>query len=221
MNPFFTVLGCTTIVALSSWTGLSQAQSVVTVSPQTIAQTTTQIYNGPQYNFPIKTQYPNTMQVDGGCAGEGCCFSFTFLPKNSDLDNAEVHIYIPRGTKTAAEQDVFVTGPNGLMENNAWTINPDDTATERFPYDWVKKVINFSTDDAETGHIILGEVDGQAIQVMVVYPTAMADQFWPAADMVLQNLTFAMELLPLQPSSEGQFEGEDPATMCDPTKEPC
>ena len=221
MNYFLTALGLTTIIALTGGTGLSYAQSVLTMSPQIITQAASKTYNGPEYNFPIKTQYPNTMQVDGGCAGEGCGFSFTFLPQNNDLDNAEVHIFIPRGTKTAAEQAVLITGPNGLIENNNWAIVSLGTTTQYLPADWVKTVIDFAADDGETGQIILGEVNGQAIQVMIIYPTAMADQFWSAAAMVLQNLTFETELLPLQPSSEGGFQGEDPATMCDPTREPC
>ncbi|MEB3161462.1 MAG: hypothetical protein VKL20_08385 [Synechocystis sp.] len=221
MNHLFIALGCTTLVALTSWTGLTQAQSVVTMSPPIIAQGANKTYNGPEFNFPLKTQYPNTMQVDDGCAGEGCGFSFTFLPQDNALDNAEVHVFIPRGTKTAAEQAVFITGPNGLIENNAWAIVSLGTTTPHLPAEWVKQVINFAADDGETGQIILGEVDGQAIQVMIIYPAAMADQFWAAADVVLRNLTFETNLLPLQPSSEGGFQGEDPATMCDPTKEPC
>jgi hypothetical protein len=221
MHHLIIALGCTTIITSMGWTGFSRAHSVVAMSTPMIAQATSKTYNGPEYNFPIKTQYPTTMEVDGGCAGEGCGFSFTFLPQDNELDNAEVHIFIPQGTKTAAEQAVFITGPNGLIENNGWAIASLGTSTQHLPADWVKQVIDFSADDGETGQIILGEVDGQAIQIMVIYPAAMADQFWSAADIVLQNLTFETRLLPLQPSSEGGKTGEDPATMCDPTKEPC
>jgi hypothetical protein len=202
MNYFFTTLGWATIIALSGGIELSFSQSPLTMSPPVMAQVTSKIYNGPEYNFPIKTQYPNTMQVEGGCGGEGCGFSFTFLPQDNDLDNAEVHIFIPRGTKTAAEQAVFITGANGLIENNGWAIAELGQPPQQLSADWVKQVINFRTEENETGQIILGEVDGQAVQIMVIYPTPMADQFWSGAAMVLQNLTFEMELLPLQSASE-------------------
>jgi len=220
MKRFFTVLGCTTFVAVTGWIGVSPAQSTAIAQPQILAQSTLQTYDGPQYNFPIRTQYPNTMEVDGGCGGEGCGFSFTFLPQTTGLDDAEVHIFLPRGAKSAAEQAVFVTGPNGLIENNGWAIAELGKTTQHIPSDWVKTVISFTTDDDEAGQIILGEVDGQAVQVMVIYPTALADQFWAAADVVLKNLTFATELLPLQPTPEGRFEGADPAALGDPRQDP-
>lgn len=203
INHFFTALGCTTIVALTSWTGSSDAQSLVAVSPPVIAQANNQVYDGPQYQFPVKTQYPNTMEVDGGCGGEGCGFSFTFLPDIKGLEEAEVHIFIPRGTKTAAEQAVFVTGTNGLIESNGWAVTAIGTTSKHLPAAWVKQVISFNGDDDELGQIILGEVDGQAIQVMVIYPATMAAAFWDGADVVLQNLIFETDLLPLPPTSEG------------------
>lgn len=219
MQPWFRIIGSAAAISvIGSW-GINAAQSMPISPPAILAQAQTQTYNGPQYNYPIKTQYPQTMQVEGGCSGEGCGFSFTLTPQDNDLDNAEVHIFIPRGAKTAAEQEVFVTGPNGLMENNAWQAIADPKAAQQYPYGWVKKVIAFNSEDNESGQILLGEVGGQAVQVMVVYPAAMANQFLPAAKVVLDNLTFATELLPLQPSSEGP--GEDPATMCDPSKESC
>lgn len=206
MNHFLTVMGWggTILLALTSGTGSGQAQPPPPVLPSTIAQGTTQTYDGPQYKFPIKTQYPDTMQVEGGCGGEGCGFSFTFLPQNTPLDDAEVNIFIPRGTKTAAEQAVFITGPNGLIENNVWTTTEIGTTTKHLPADWVKNVIHFTTEDRETGQIILGEIEDQAVQVMVIYPTAMAAQFWPAAHGILESLSFDTDLLPLQPSGEGQ-----------------
>jgi hypothetical protein len=181
-----------------------------------------QTYDGAPFNYPIRAQYPDTMQVDDGCAGEGCGFFFTFLPQGNTLDTAEVHIFLPAGAATAAEQEPLVTGPNGLIENAGWTVNEMESgATEQFPYTWVEKVINFSSDRETSGHILLGEAEGQAIQVLLLYPATMADAYWPAANTVLETLEFNPDLLPLSPSSEGPATGEDPATMCEPAQEAC
>jgi hypothetical protein len=181
-----------------------------------------QTYDGAPFNYPISAQYPDTMEVEDGCAGEGCGFFFTFKPQGNALDTAEVHIFLPAGAATAAEQEPFVTGPNGLIENAGWIVDSMDSgATDQFPYPWVEKVINFSSDQEESGHVLLGEAEGQAVQVLLLYPAEMADEYWPAANTVLETLEFNPDLLPLNVSSEGPAEGEDPATMCDPAQEAC
>jgi hypothetical protein len=204
-------------------TETSAEQSAETSSEtETAAEGNLQTYDGAPFNFPISAQYPDTMQVDDGCAGEGCGFFFTFLPQGNALDNAEVHLFLPAGVATAAEQEPFVTGPNGLIENAGWVVDSMESgATERFPYPWVEKVINFSSDREESGHILLGAAEGQAVQVLLLYPAEMADEYWPGANTVLETLEFNPDLLPLSTSSEGPAEGEDPATMCDPTQEAC
>lgn len=162
---------------------------------------TLQTYDGPAYQYPLSAQYPDTMEVDGGCSGEGCGFFFTFVPQGNALDNAEVHVFLPAGATSAAELESRVTGPNGLVENAGWTVNDIEAGgSEEFPYDWVETVISFSGDQEKSGYILLGETSGQAVQVLLQYPAEMADAYWPNAQIVLESLEFEEELLPLTPS---------------------
>ena len=170
------------------------------------ASGTLQTYDGTVYQYPLRAQYPETMEVDGGCGNEGCSFSFTFLPRDNALDNARVEVFIPRGATSAAEQEPFVTGPNGLIENAGWTVNEIKSGeSEEFPYDWVETVISFSSDHDKSGYILLGETSGQAVQVLLQYPDQMAEAYWPNALTVLENLEFKGELLPLI-SSNGRWQ---------------
>jgi len=171
------------------------------VTPES-AQTNLLTYDGPASRYPITAQYPDTMQVDGGCAGEGCGFFFTFVPQGNALDEAELHIFLPAGATTAADQEPFVTGPNGLIENAGWTVDSvDENGSEAFPYGWVDQVINFSTDQEQSGHILLGQAEGQAVQVVLLYPAEMSDSYWPGANTVLESLEFDADLLPLERSN--------------------
>ena len=40
-------------------------------------------------------------------------------------------------------------------------------------------------------------------------------------NVISETLECNEDLLPLNASKEGSFEGEDPETMCDPETEPC
>jgi hypothetical protein len=179
-------------------------------------------YDGPATSFPITAQYPDTMQVDGGCADEGCGFFFTFKPQNNAMDNAEVYIFLPAGVATAADQQPFVTGPDGLIENAGWVVSSVETeGSEQFPYPWLETVINFGTDQEEAGHILLGQADGQAVQVILKYPVEMAASYWNNASTILETLEFDADLLPLNVSTEGPPAEAGPDTECDPENEPC
>ncbi len=161
-----------------------------------------QTYDGTQYQFPLKAQYPDTMRVEDGCAGEGCGFFFTFVPQGNALDTAEVHVFLPAGATSVADLEPMVTGPNGLIENAGWTVSAiESNGSEEFPYDWVETVISFSSDQEESGYILLGQTAGQAVQVLLKYPAEMADEYWPATKTVLDSLEFEEELLPLTPSN--------------------
>lgn len=158
-------------------------------------------YDGPAEQIPVKAQYLNTMEVSGTGSGEGVGVFFTFKSQDNALDNAEVHIFLPAGAATAADQEPFVTGPNGLMKNNGWltdSIQRDGSAD--FPYPWVETVINFSTDQEQSGYILLGQIHGQAVQVTLLYPAETASAYWPAARTVLDSLEFDPGLLPIHGS---------------------
>jgi hypothetical protein len=175
------------------------AQAPETQSP---ALSNLQTYDETAAGIPVIAQYPaDTMEVMGTGSGEGVGVFFTFKPQGTHLDEAEVHVFLPAGATTAADQEPFVTGPGGLMDSNAWmvdSIQADGSAD--FPYSWVEMVINFSTDYEESGHILLGQVDGQAVQVTLFYPAEMSDAYWPAARTVLDSLEFDEELLPITSS---------------------
>jgi hypothetical protein len=156
-----------------------------------------QTYDEP--GMPIRTQYPDNMKVQDQCSGEGCGFTFTFKPQGNSLDKAEVHIFLPSGAATAAAQEPFVTGPNGLFENNGWKKEGETTDTGKFPYGWVRKIISFSDPGNKdmVGKILLGETCGQAVQVMLYYPSDMDKEFLTNTNLILEKLHFKSDKLPL------------------------
>jgi hypothetical protein len=154
-----------------------------------------QIYNEP--GMAIRTKYPDTMKVEGTGSGEGSGFIFSFKPRGNALDQAKVHIFLPRGAATAAAQEPFVTGPMGLFENNGWKKTGETKGTGEFPYGWVRKIISFSDpgNKGMVGKILLGEASGQAVQVILYYPNDMGKEF--LANVILENLHFKSDKLPL------------------------
>jgi hypothetical protein len=158
------------------------------------------IYDEP--GMPIRAEYPDTMEVVGTGSGEGSGFIFSFKPQGTALDKATIHIFLPKGAATAADQEPFVTGPKGLMENNGWKKEDVTTETVKFPYGWVKKIINFSDpgNKGMVGKILLGETSGQAVQVVLYYPGDMDNDFLPNANLILKKLHFKNDKLPLRKS---------------------
>jgi hypothetical protein len=158
-------------------------------------------YNGPAENIPVTAQYPDTMEVMATGSGEGVGVFFTFKPQGNALDDAEVHVFLPANASDTGDLMTFITGPNGLIESNGWTLDGSraDTASE-FPYPWFEMVFDISTDMEQSGHILVGQASGQPIQVVVLYPAEMADEFWPAANTILDSLAFDADLLPITTS---------------------
>lgn len=187
-----------------------------------MAQANLQTYDETANGIPVTAQYPNTMKVFGTGSGEGIGVLFTFKSQGNALDDAQVHIFLPSGTPSTTELQPRITGSNGLIESNGWTIDSIKAdGVAEFPYSWLEMVFNFSTDMEQSGHILIGQTNGQAVQIILLYPTEMSDAYWPAARSILNSLEFDPNLLPIGESSEGDFTGEDPATMCDPTTESC
>lgn len=155
------------------------------------------IYDEP--SMAIRTEYPGTMVVEGMGSSEGSGFFFRFKPRGNALDKAEVHIFLPKGAATALDQEPFVTGPNGLLENNGWKMEGESTDTVRFPYGWVRKIISFADPGKKDmgGKILLGEATGQAVQVILYYPRDRENDFLANANIILQNLHFKSDKLPL------------------------
>lgn len=162
------------------------------------AQTNLLTYDGSAQNIPVSAQYPDTIEVDASASGEGVGVFFNFEPQGNALDDAEISVFLPANTASTNDLMEFITGPNGLIENNDWSLDGSraDTASE-FSYPWFEMVFDISTDFEQSGHILIGQSNGQAIQVVVLYPAEMADEFWPAANIVLESLEFDADLLPV------------------------
>jgi len=158
-------------------------------------------YEGPAEGIPVTAQYPDTMAVMGTGSGEGVGVFFTFEPQGNALDDAEVSVFLPANTSDTGDLMDFITGPNGLIENNGWSLDnsrADNVAD--FPYRWVEMVFDINTDFEQSGHIVIGQSNGQAVQVVVLYPAEMANSFWPSARTVLDSLEFEADLLPVTTS---------------------
>lgn len=154
-------------------------------------------------NMAIKTLYPDAMKVEAAGSSEGSGFFFTYKPHGKALDQAKVHIFLPKGVATAAAQEPFVTGRNGLLESNGWKKEGETGATGDFPYGWIKKVMSFSDPKhaGMFGNILLGEAHGQAVQVVLYYPRAQGRDFLADAGVILKNLHFKEDKLPLGKSN--------------------
>ncbi len=164
--------------------------------PQTLPTSTSQ-GNVQTYDDPvmaIATQYPDDMTVDANCSGEGCGYFFKFKPQNTALDQAEVHIFLPAGAQTT---DQAAIGVDELMESNGWQAAPDTTAPADLTYPWVKTIAAFTTNQGMTGYLFIGETHNQGVRVTLLYPKEMADTFLPAAKLVLDNLQFKADKLPI------------------------
>jgi membrane-bound inhibitor of C-type lysozyme len=191
----------------------TKAESITSDLPLTssnmaqISKTQTKLQTYDEPNIPLKTRYPPTMKAFGSGSGEGVGVSFTFKPQGNALDDAEISFFFPKGSATAANFEKSVTGSNGLMENNGWKLESQTNDTSEFPYPWVKKVIHFSTDKEQSGRILLGETNGQAVQVILLYPAAMSEAYLPSARTVLENLEFKSELLPISSTISYHCEG--------------
>jgi hypothetical protein len=140
----------------------------------------------------IKTEYPDSMVVQGTASGEGSGFIFNFKPRENALDTAKVHIFLPRGAATAAAQEPFITGPRGLFASNGWKKSDETTDTGKFSYGWIRKVISFTDpgNKGMVGEILLGEVSGQAVEVILYYPADRRPEFLTNAEVILGNLQF-------------------------------
>lgn len=165
--------------------------------PPAQGQAKLQTYDEP--GMAIRTEYPETMKVQGMGSGEGSGFIFTFKPQGNALDKAEVHIFLPRGAATAADQEPFVTGPKGLLESNGWKKEGETTDVGKFPSVWARKVISFADPNNKemVGKIILGEASGQAVQVILYYPGGMDQEFLNNAELILGKLSFKSDKLPI------------------------
>ncbi|MGB3508267.1 MAG: hypothetical protein WBA93_03315 [Microcoleaceae cyanobacterium] len=171
---------------------------------QTAQANIMETYDETANGIPVTAQYPNTMKVFGTGSGEGVGVLFTFKSQGNALDDAQVHIFLPSGTPSTTQLQPRITGSNGLIESNGWTLDSTKAdGVSEFPYSWLEMVFNFSTDIEQSGHILIGQSNGQAVQIILLYPAEMSDTYWPAARTILDSLEFDANLLPIESSSEG------------------
>jgi hypothetical protein len=160
--------------------------------PPEASQGDLQSYDEP--TMPIAAQYPDTMTLDALCSGEGCGYFFKFKPENSELEQAEVHLFLPNQAETADDAEI---GLDSLLESNNWQTVETITPEIEFEYPWLKKVIPFQADNEMMGYILIGETNDQGIRVTLLYPKGSSETFIPAAITVLDNLEFKPENLPI------------------------
>ena len=160
--------------------------------PTPASQGNLKSYDEPE--MAIATKYPDTMTVDATCAGEGCGYFFKFKPQNNALDQAEVHLFLPAGAKTAHDAEI---GLDSLVQGNGWKTAETATTASEFTYPWVKKIIPFKAEQGMAGYIIIGEIYRQGVRAVLLYPAELYETFMPAAKSVLDNLQFKPEKLPI------------------------
>lgn len=158
-------------------------------------------YDGTDNGIPVRARYPNLVEVSGFGSGEGVAVFFEFKPRGDALDGSEVHLFLPAGGSSASDITPFVTGPGGVIESNGWSLegSRSDGVTE-FSYPWFETVFDVTTDTGQSGHILLGQTAGQAVQVTLLYPAEMADEYWGIAKPILESLEFEPDLLPIRSS---------------------
>jgi len=148
-------------------------------------------FDGTTQNVPVTARYPDALDVSAMGSSEGVGVHFSFRPGNAALADAELHVFLPGGSVTVEELLPFVTGQQGLMANNGWSeLQRAPAGSGRFTQPWAATVIDFQAANGHSGHIVLGQTDGQAIQVTLLYPDELADTFWSAMTPVLDSLAF-------------------------------
>jgi len=175
--------------------GDSGQDAVPMTQPGTTAsvpeQPTLLAFDGPAQNIPVIARYSEALEVSAMGSGEGAGVHFSFRPPNDGLADAELHVFLPRGAATAEELLPFVTGPGGLMASNEWTERQRTPAgSGRFTQDWARTVIDFTATNGHSGHVVLGQSGGQALQVTLLYPDARMDTYWSVMSPVLDSLAF-------------------------------
>lgn len=192
------------ILSLTSGLGLGfsfvEAQANPLSAPNLIAQADLVNYDDPV--MAIATKYPSNMDISPICSGEGCGYFFNFKPQKNGLDAAQLTINLMRGETTAAETEKFLTQPGGLLESNGWKPNKSQIPAQLLNYSWVKKVIPFAAADKMKGYILVGEIHGQGVRVTLFYPDKMYNTYGQSAKIILDNLKFKADKLPLKPTNE-------------------
>ena len=151
--------------------------------------------------YAISAQYPAELEANFLGSGEG---AIAIFKPTATTEDVELSIFLPRGS---AEQSVegyladFINADNGLIASNGWQVTELETASfTAADYSWVDTVIDFETGSETVGHIMVGKVNGQTVQVILRYPSEEADTYLPMMKTVLDSVTFDESQLPLPAS---------------------
>jgi hypothetical protein len=159
-------------------------------------------YDGRSTGIPVTARHPATIRVEGTGSGEGVGVFFSFDPQGNELDRSSLHVFLPSGASSAAEQEPFVRGTNGLMASNRWVEQEGGgEALRGFSTAGSRRSSTSPPARGQSGHILLGQAHGQAVQVTLLYPPSMADAYWSAATTVLESLEFDADSLPIRRSN--------------------
>ena len=146
-------------------------------------------------DIPIAAQYPEQLQAEGRLTDEGANLEFTF--PEAIAASAKMTFTLPATAVTSIDLERTATEPDGLLAQNNWQVLEDSALVKRLNYPWIRTVIAFSGEGDLSGAVILGETNGQTVQLVVQYPDAAAQTYWATAMLILDNLEFDAEQLPL------------------------
>jgi len=98
-----------------------------------------------------------------------------------------LHIFLPAGTVTAAEQESFVTGANGLMASNGWTqVARQPASSSRFRQKWVQVVIDFKAEQGYRTYPARGRRRPRNPGDLL-YPESLSETYWLAVRPILDT----------------------------------
>jgi len=143
---------------------------------------TLQLYE--QSGVPLVTYYPAAMSTAEACEVDGCFISFTY----EDL-GAAVFFLLPAEAVVAADVEPYITGEEGLLAGNGWSVTGEHTQETALRYPWAKKMITFRSEETSAvGVAFLGELEGKAFAAVEVFPADAGDGFAPQAHAILSEI---------------------------------
>jgi hypothetical protein len=142
-------------------------------------------------NYGIRTFIPaHDFIPELSASGEG--MSVKFIANFGGVKNpgANVQVFFPVGNPGLDQLRDMTIGPQGLMAMNKWR-HIKSFKKSNVPYAWAQEQYTFQHKDGtkySSGSVIIGESQGRAIQVIIVYPAEYGDGFMPRAGILLKHL---------------------------------
>lgn len=144
--------------------------------------TTLELYSQPE--IPLVTYYPDMLFTETTCSSEGC--GIFFYPEGGY--RAEVHYFFPVGDASPADIEQGLTGPGSYLASHGWVVSGEYSDPDYLNYPWAQKVILFQgAGEPVTGAVYIGEAEGVAFRVTVMFDLDAGDGFAPLAASILEN----------------------------------